>query len=131
MFEVGIVIQAMITANMEYDAPRWHATVINIGFTLFALACNVLGSRALPYWQNAVFAVHILAFVAFLAPIWVNVPRASHADVWTLWENRGGWPTMTLAVLVGQMPGISAHVGIDTVSNPCLAYMSFCQANNI
>ncbi|OAA53276.1 amino acid permease 2 [Cordyceps fumosorosea ARSEF 2679] len=117
MFEVGIVIQAIITANMEYEAPRWHATVINIAFTLFALAANILGSRALPYWQNAVFALHILAFVAFLAPIWVNVPRASHHDVWALWENRGGWPSLALSILVGQMPGISAHAGIDTAAH--------------
>ncbi|EGX90158.1 amino acid permease 2 [Cordyceps militaris CM01] len=117
MFEVGIVIQAIITANIEYNAPRWHATIINIVFTLFALAANILGSRALPYWQNAVFALHILAFVAFLTPIWINVPRASHHDVWALWENRGGWPTLLLSVLVGQMPGISAHVGIDTAAH--------------
>ncbi|KAJ3494558.1 hypothetical protein NLG97_g3999 [Lecanicillium saksenae] len=117
MFEVGIVIQAIITANMEYAPPRWHATVINIAFTLFALACNILGSRALPYWQNAVFALHILAFVAFLAPIWVNVPRVDHYEVWGHWENSGGWPTMALAVLVGQMPAISAHVGIDTAAH--------------
>lgn len=116
MFEVGIVIQAIISANIEYAAPRWHATAINIAFTLFALGANVLGSRALPYWQNAVFAVHILAFVGFLAPIWVNVPKASHFDVWALWENRGGWPSTTLAVLVGQMPCIAAQIGIDTVS---------------
>ncbi|KGQ05998.1 putative amino-acid permease PB24D3.02c [Beauveria bassiana D1-5] len=117
MFEVGIIIQAIITANMDYDAPRWHAAVINIAFTLFALGANVLGSRALPYWQNAIFAFHILAFVAFLAPIWVNVPQASHHDVWALWENRGGWPSLTLAILVGQMPGIAAHVGIDTAAH--------------
>lgn len=115
MFEVGIVIHAIVTANMEYDASRWHATVINIAFTLFALAANVLGSRALPYWQNAVFAFHIIAFVAFLTPTWVNVAKVSHHDVWNLWENRGGWSSMGLAVLVGQMPGITAHVGIDTV----------------
>ncbi|TQW01245.1 GABA permease [Cordyceps javanica] len=117
MFEVGIVIQAIMTANMDYDAPRWHATIINIAFTLVALAANVLGSRALPYWQNAVFAVHILAFVAFIAPIWVNVPKTSHHDVWALWENRGGWPSLLLSILVGQMPGIASHVGIDTAAH--------------
>ncbi|OAQ98288.1 hypothetical protein LLEC1_02077 [Akanthomyces lecanii] len=117
MFLVGSAIQAIVTANVDYEPPRWHAAVINISFTLFALAANVFGSRALPYWQNAVFVIHIIAFVAFLTPIWVNVPKASHHDVWALWENRGGWPSMTVAVLVGQMSAICSHVGIDTAAH--------------
>lgn len=117
MFEVGIIVQAIITVNLEgYTALHWHAALINISFSLLALLANVLGSRALPYWQNTLLALHLLAFVGFLAPIWANLPKASSYEVWAHWENHGGWPTMALAVLVGQMPGISAHVGIDTVS---------------
>lgn len=118
MFEVGIIIQAIIAVNVpDYDAPNWHAALINIAFTLFALAANVLGSRMLPHWQTSAFVLHIAAFIAFLVPIWTTLPRVEHELVWTQFENRGGWSSMTLAILVGQMPGISAHVGLDAVSS--------------
>lgn len=117
MFEVGIVIQAIITVNIpDYEAPNWHAAVINIAFTLFALAVNVLGSRMLHHWQTGAFILHIAAFIAFMAPIWATLPRIDHDLVWNQFENRGGWSSLPLAILVGQMPGISAHVGIDAVS---------------
>lgn len=69
----------------------------------------------MPYWQNGVFLLHITAFLTLIVPIWVNAPQASHRDVWVELENKGGWPNLALAVMVGQAPGIYAHVGLDTV----------------
>lgn len=122
MFEVAIVIQAMITVNVpDYSPPNWHGTVITIAFILVAFAANVLGSKWLHRWQTPVFVLHIVAFIAFIIPIWVNVPSVEHSQVWTGFENRGGWSSLTLAILVGQMPGISAHVGLDTVQMSALS----------
>ena len=81
-----------------------------------AYGAVVYGSRALPYWQNAVFVVHILGFFAYLVPIWVNAPTASHQEVWFTFENFGGWSSLGLAALVGQLTGISAFAGLDAVS---------------
>lgn len=81
-----------------------------------AYGAVVYGSRALPYWQNAVFAVHILGFFAYIVPIWVNAPTASHREVWLTFENFGGWSSLGLAALVGQLTGISGFAGLDAVS---------------
>lgn len=81
----------------------------------FAYVLVVYGARALPYWQNAVFAVHILGFFAYIVPIWVNAPATSHHDVWLSWENDGGWSNLGLSVLVGQLTGISGFAGLDAV----------------
>lgn len=40
---------------------------------LIAYAANVYGSKILPYWQNAVFAIHILGYFGFLVPVWVSL----------------------------------------------------------
>lgn len=77
---------------------------------------NVYGAKALPYWQNAVFAVHILAYFGYIIPVWVSAPVATHKQVWTEFQNEGGWSSVGFAVLVGQLTGISAQAGIDTVS---------------
>lgn len=113
---VGFICQAFIVINVPtYTAPRWHATTISIGFTLMALGANIFGSRLLPHWQNAVFFLHILAFFVVVIPVWVNAPSVDHIQVWHGFENRGGWSTTAMAVLVGQMPGVYAHIGVDTV----------------
>lgn len=88
-----------------------------MGAMLLAYVANVYGSKVLPYWQNAVMAIHILAYFGFLIPVWVNAPKATHAQVWGSFENEGGWSTLGLAILVGQLSGISQQTGIDTASH--------------
>lgn len=70
----------------------------------------------LHYWQNAAFAIHVMAYFAVLIPIWVNAPEATHEQVWTKFENRGNWSSMSLAILIGQLPGASSQIGLDAVS---------------
>lgn len=81
---------------------------------VIAYVANIYGAKILPYWQNIFFALHILAYFAYIVPIWVNAPVASHSAVWGTFQNEGGWPTMGLTILAGQLTGISEQVGIDT-----------------
>lgn len=124
IFLSGSLIQTIILVNNEkYAFPAWHGTLLAIVCQLMAYMINVYGSRALPRWQNAFFALHVLAYFAYIIPIWVSAPKTSHSEVWTSFQNDGGWPNMILAVLVGQLTGIAAEVGIDTVS--CARAKSF------
>ena len=67
MFLVGSVVQAMITvADEDYTAPAWHATLLALGACLIAFIGNTWGSKILPFWQNAVFCVHVLAWFAVI-----------------------------------------------------------------
>ena len=118
VFLVGTLVQGIISINKpDYTFPAWHATLLVIGAVCIALAGNILGSRVLPHWQNAIFAVHILAYFAFIIPIWVNAPRATHKQVWTGFENNGGWSSLSLSVMIGQLTGIYTQVGVDTAAH--------------
>ncbi|KAK2590386.1 hypothetical protein QQS21_011923 [Conoideocrella luteorostrata] len=118
LFLVGTLIQGIITINnVNYTAAYWHGTLLVMAITLLALFANVYGARLLPHWQNIVFVVHVLAYFAFLAPVWVNAPRVESSRVWSGFENSGGWPSVSLAILIGQMPGITSQVGIDTAAH--------------
>ncbi|KAJ6780907.1 hypothetical protein PWT90_03982 [Aphanocladium album] len=114
---IGTLLQAIIMVNSEAyaeSAPNWHGTIIVIVISILAVAANVFGAKWLPYWQNAAFALHIIAYAGFIIPIWVNAPKASHFQVWGDWQDRGGWPSIGLSVLVGQLPALSSQTAIDS-----------------
>ncbi|KAF2218521.1 amino acid/polyamine transporter I [Elsinoe ampelina] len=118
MFLAGSIIQTIILLNNEdYAFPAWHSTLLAIASMLVAYVANVYGSRALPYWQNAVFAIHVAAYFAYLVPIWVSSPTATHTQVWAEFANEGGWSTLGLAILVGQLSGLSNQTAVDTAAH--------------
>lgn len=118
VFLVGSLIQTVIQINVpDYAFPAWHATLLVIAAIVIAYVGNVYGSKILPYWQNAVFAVHVMAYFAVIVPVWINAPKATHSQVWLEFDNQGGWSNMVLSVLIGQVAGIYSQVGVDTVSS--------------
>lgn len=117
VFLVGTIIQILISLYDElYAFPQWHTTLLAMMAVIIAFVGNTYGSKWLHLWQNVVFALHILVYLAFIIPIWVNAPRASSSTVWSEFTFSGGWPNPGLAALVGQQTGIFTQIGVDTVS---------------
>lgn len=117
IFLAGSLVQTIILINnKDYAFPSWQGTLFAFASMLIAYIGSVYGAKVLPYWQTTVFAVHVLGFLAYIVPIWINAPRASHQQVWADFQNEGGWSSMGLSLMVGQLAGISQQVGIDTVS---------------
>lgn len=107
----------MILINNEnYAFPPWQGTLLAIAAVTIAYIGSVFGSKALPYFTNVIFFVHIMAYLAYIIPVWVSAPTASHHQVWRDFQGTGGWSSITLSILVGQLSGISQQVGVDTVS---------------
>lgn len=116
MLLVGSCIQScIIVARETYSPTAWQSTLLALAAVVMAFAGNVFGSRILPYWQNAIFAIHIMAFLGFIIPIWVSAPVATHEEVWGTFDASGGWGTMGLTIMVGQLTGIANALGIDAV----------------
>lgn len=117
IFLTESLVQTIILINNEnYGFPAYQGCLLALGVLAICYVANVYGAKTLHYWQNAFFLLHILAYFAYIIPIWVNAPAATHHQVWSEFENDGGWSNMALAILVGQLTGISEQVGIDTVS---------------
>lgn len=88
--------------------------------TILIVGCiNVFGSKLIPKLQNAFMILHVLGYLCFIIPIWVNAPKASFESVSTEFSNGGGWSTLALSVLVGQLSGTYTQIGVDTV---CASY---------
>ena len=115
---IGTLIQAiMLLNNPDYPCPNWQATLMAIAAIVITILANYFGSKLLPRWQNPAFAIHILAYFAFLIPVWRNAPKADSKQVWTDIQNSGGWSSLPLSVMIGQFPAIAAQTTVDPVSS--------------
>jgi choline transport protein len=116
MLLVGSSIQmSIIVARETYVPTAWQSTLLALAAVVMAFVGNVYGSRILPYWQNAIFAIHIMAFLGYIIPIWVSAPMATNEEVWGQFDASGGWSSMGLTIMVGQLTGIANALGIDAV----------------
>ena len=116
VFLSGSVIQVIMSLwNPDYTWPSWHTTLFAISMIFVAYVGNVWGHKVLHLWQNVVFTLHIMVFMALIVPIWVNAPLASSKSVWTDFSFYGGYSNVGLAALVGQQTGIFSQIGVDTV----------------
>ncbi|KAF7187537.1 putative amino-acid permease [Pseudocercospora fuligena] len=114
----GTLIQSIILVNdEEYGFENWQGTLLAIAVMAVAYIVSVYGHKSLPKWQLALFGIHVAAYFGYLVPVWINAPKATHTEVWSSFSNSGGWSSTGLAVLVGQLPGISQQIGIDTAAH--------------
>jgi choline transport protein len=114
-FLVGTIIQALITVNNENYVPKnWQGTLLVWAATVPIFIINVWGSRAMPLIQNVMLGVHIFGFLAVVLTLWILAPRNTAEVVFTQFTNEGGWSTMGLSLMVGQ---ISAIYGLICMSS--------------
>lgn len=106
-FLIGTVIQGLITINNpSYEAKPWQGTLLIFAVTLIVFNLNIWGARALPMFQNLLLVLHVFGFTAIIVFLWV-VGRVQPASaVFTLFENRGGWHSMGLSLMIGQINAI-------------------------
>jgi choline transport protein len=103
--------------NPNYAFPPWQGSLFVIACILIVGLINVFGAKLIPKLQNFIFALHVIAYFCFIIPIWVNAPKATAKEVFTEFSNTGGWSSMGLAVLAGQLSGIYTQVGVDTAAH--------------
>lgn len=116
VFLTGTLIQVIIQENNpDYAFPAWHGSLLVIANILITDVGNIYGSRYIPRVQTLFFVLHIMAFFCVIIPICVLAPKASAKEVFTSFENTGGWPSTGYAVLAGQLTAIYMMTGTDSV----------------
>ena len=110
-FLVGTLIQALIQVNdVNYVWENWHGTLLVIGITFLVFASNVWGARGMPMAQNLMLIVHVFGFISIIVVFWVLAPHNDSRTVFTSFTNSGGWGSMGLALMVGQISAIYACI---------------------
>lgn len=125
VFLTGTLIQVIILENNpNYMFPAWHGSLLVMANIAVTVTGNIFATKFIPRVQTLFFVFHILAFFGVIIPICVNAPKASASQVFTDFENYGGWSSTGLAVLAGQLSAIYMMCGTDSV-RPQHAILSF------
>jgi amino acid transporter len=112
-FLTGTIIQALVTVNYPdtYEPKPFHGTLLVFACVALIFSVNVYASHIWPYLQNGLMALHVLGFLVTIIVLWVCAPHQSAKAVFTEFTNEGGWPTMGLSLMVGQITAIFSLLG--------------------
>ncbi|KAL8854448.1 MAG: hypothetical protein Q9221_000718 [Calogaya cf. arnoldii] len=74
-------------------------------------------SKALPIVQNTLLGVHVIGWLVNVITLWTVAPRQSASVVFTQFTNKGGWSTMALSLMVGQISAIYGSACSDATAH--------------
>lgn len=115
---VGTLIQSLIFENdPNYIFKNWQGTLFVIAIALVVWATNVWGTKAMPVFQNIMMIVHVFGFLVIIVMIWVLAPRNKASDVFGTFTNSGGWSSIGLSLMVGQVSAVYACICSDAAAH--------------
>lgn len=123
-FLCGTLIQGLLVFNYSgpdgyvYGYERWHGTLLTIAIAAVGTLINTYGAKFLPSLEGIILGLHLGGFVVVLVLMWAMSPgQAPSSEVWTVFENQGGWSSIGLACLVGQLTPIFSWAGPDAATH--------------
>ena len=96
----------MTVNDPSYTPENWQGTLFVFAMVLVLFVFNIWGAKALPLVQNALLGVHIIGWIVIITTLWALAPRQSASTVFTQFTNEGGWSTIGLSLMVGQISAI-------------------------
>jgi amino acid transporter len=111
-FLTGTIIQALLTVNYpDYEPQAYQGTLLVFAMTLVLYAVNIYGAQIWPKIQNGLLVIHILVYFVVIIVLWTCAPHQSPKAVFTGFTNSGGWSSMGLSLMVGQITAIFSLLG--------------------
>jgi amino acid transporter len=111
-FLTGTIIQALLIVNYpDYNPTNWQGTLFVFAMVLIVYVVNIWGAQLWPKIQNGLMIMHVMAFLVVIIILWVLAPHQSASAVFTGFTNEGGWSSMGLSLMVGQITAIYALLG--------------------
>lgn len=111
-FLTGSLVQALIVVNYpDYEAKPYQGTLLVFANVVLLYVINIWGATIWPKLQNGLLVLHFLCFLAVFIVLWVAAPHQSAKAVFTEFSQEGGWSSMGLALMVGQITAIYSLLG--------------------
>ncbi|KAF2790303.1 hypothetical protein K505DRAFT_352032 [Melanomma pulvis-pyrius CBS 109.77] len=109
------IIQALLVLNYpdSYSSRGWHGTLLIWSAVMLAFFVNSVLGRWLPKIEGFILYLHVFGFFGILVPLMYLAKRVTAEQVFTQWNNGGGWPSHGLSFLVGMITNIGPFVGAD------------------
>ena len=77
----------------------------------FGIFVNTVLGRILPRIESLLLIFYILGFFAVLIPLVYLAPHKSADEVFTVFQNGGGWNSNGLSFFVGWLTCVSSFIG--------------------
>lgn len=108
-FLAGTIIQCLAMVNYpSYTAPNWQSTMCVLAVVVISGIFNIWFSDYFPMLNNLSMILHIMGFVAVVVVLWVLAPHPPAAEVFLHFNNKGGWSSVPLSLMVGQISAIAS-----------------------
>ncbi|KAL8792909.1 MAG: hypothetical protein Q9195_004486 [Heterodermia aff. obscurata] len=113
-FICGTLLQGLLILNYPWYVPqRWHGTLLFWAVLGVGLLINTWLGRQLPRIEGLMLFLYIMGFFGVLIPLIYLSPHKSAHDVFTVFQNLGGWSTTSLSFFVGFVTVSGSLVGVD------------------
>ncbi|KAI9734267.1 MAG: hypothetical protein M1834_002371 [Cirrosporium novae-zelandiae] len=117
-FLVGTIIQSLIIINNpDYSPTNWQGTLLVFAVTAIVYISNVWGSKGMPLAQNLMLIVHVAGFLTIIIVFWTLSPHNDPSAVFLKFTNFGGWNSMGLSLMVGQISAIYGLICSDAAAH--------------
>lgn len=111
-FLTGTIIQALIQINYtDYTPKPYHGTLLVFACVAVIFTINFWGAHVWPYLQNGLMVLHVLGFLITIIVLWVCASHNTPKEVWTGFSSQGGWGSIGLSLMVGQITAIYSLLG--------------------
>ncbi|KAI9702718.1 MAG: hypothetical protein M1820_006102 [Bogoriella megaspora] len=113
-FVCGTIVQGLLILNHPTYVPqRWHGTLMACAMLAVALLINLLLGRQLPRFEIFMLAVYIAGFIGLVVPVTRLSTHKSAAEVFTVFQNLGGWSTQGVSFFVGFLTAMNCFLAFD------------------
>lgn len=129
-FLTGTIIQGLISIrDPNYMPQAWQGTLFVFAMVLVIYIFNVYVASWMPRIQNVLFVLHIFCWVVIVVVLWAMAPHQSASVVFTQFYNGGGWSTMGVSLMIGQISAI--YGSLSELEAVHLIHLEICsQASN-
>ena len=90
--------------NPNYVPHLWHATLLLYGALAVSIFTTTIVGTVLPKIESMLLVIYILGFFGVLVPLVYLGPHGNAREVFTTFQNHGGWSSQGLSFFVG-IPG--------------------------
>jgi len=116
-FLTGTIIQALVGINHPNYSPKPYQGVLFVfACVAFIFCINFWAAHIWPHLQNGLMLLHVLGFLVTIIVYWVCADHNTPRQVWLEFSSQGGWNSIGLSLMVGQITAIYSLLGKCPVS---------------
>lgn len=118
LYAAQLLFSLVSLQNPGIEIHNWHVALTSMLIVILMTLVNTYGASKLAMLENVFVAMHVTGFFIVLITVAVTGEKQSGDEVFLEFYNGGGYPTMGLAVMVGQVTAMWNVLGKQLAHNP-------------